>query len=251
MTTVSDTAWLQTWHGGDRADAPLLICFPHLGGGPSAFREWQAYAGGRLTVAAVRYPARESRLADPLPATWCELVQGIVGGIEPALDRPYALFGHSMGAQMAYEAAVEIGRRRLPPPLRVFASGAEAPERAAANVRIPIGADPMDWVQGLGGMPDEVALLPELRELVAQAVRGDHQLMAHYTPSSEQLSCDLTVIWSSEDTMVTANGRADWTKRTAGRTAFRRASGDHFAHLARPGPILDIVLDGIAAGRPR
>jgi pyochelin biosynthetic protein PchC len=246
MTSVISTAWLQTWRGGEPSDGPLLICFPHLGGGSSAFREWPAYAGRRLTVAAVRYPARESRLAEPLPATWRGLVAGIVDGIAPALHGPYALFGHSMGAHLAYESAIEIGRRGLPAPVRVFVSGAEAPERAAASVRIPSGADPMDWVQDLGGMPDEVALLPELRELVAPAVRGDHRLMSDYAPSGERLSCDLTVVRGAQDPVVTAAGQADWAKRTTGHTDFRTARGDHFAHLADPGPILDIVLSGVA-----
>src|SRR5262245_10714091 len=121
----------------DAAPRLRLFCFPYAGGTASAFRGWHDAIPQPIEVCAVRLPGREARLAEP-PFTSSEtLVPAVADALEACLDVPYALFGHSMGAVAAFEVARELRRRARQPPVRLFLSGARAPERP--NPDPPIG----------------------------------------------------------------------------------------------------------------
>ncbi|MCX6626110.1 MAG: thioesterase domain-containing protein, partial [Candidatus Solibacter sp.] len=101
--------------------APRLFCFPHAGGGagqPLDLSGWAAIP--------VRLPGRESRLAEAPFERMGPLVAALADNIDSYLDRPFAFFGHSMGAVVAFELARELRRRSRPLPMMLIASGARA-----------------------------------------------------------------------------------------------------------------------------
>ena len=124
--------------GGDRRPRLRLVCFPHAGGTPAAFRGWADRLPPEVELLIACYPGRHNRFADPLWTRMEPLADEAAAALLRLPDVPTALFGHSMGAAVAYEAAVRLqaaGR----PPLRLFVSGHPAPHRER-----PVGVDYAD-----------------------------------------------------------------------------------------------------------
>ncbi|MEO8033728.1 MAG: alpha/beta fold hydrolase, partial [Acidobacteriota bacterium] len=87
-----------------------VFCLPYAGGGASAYRTWAAGLPSDIQLCAVQLPGRENRLGEPLYRSATDLVPALVSALRPFLDRPYAIFGHSMGGLLAFEAARQIRR---------------------------------------------------------------------------------------------------------------------------------------------
>src|SRR3954452_18726567 len=75
-----------------------LFCFAYAGGGASVFRDWIGALGGSVEVCPVQLPGREGRFREPAFTRLAPLVDSLVESLGPHLDRPFALFGHSLGA---------------------------------------------------------------------------------------------------------------------------------------------------------
>lgn len=120
--------WLKS--GDATQDAPLrLFCFAHAGGGSGFYRPWREKLLPEIEVCPVILPGRETRVAEPAHRSMEDLIGPLCTGLAPHLDRPYALFGHSTGAAIAYEVA-----RRFQ----------DDPARAPAGCWCPDGA-PRIW----------------------------------------------------------------------------------------------------------
>ncbi|HJW11291.1 MAG TPA: alpha/beta fold hydrolase, partial [Albitalea sp.] len=88
-----------------------LYCFPHAGVGASVYRQWHAALPPEVEVCAVQLPGRENRLGEPALTRIADIVQALVLAIEPQSNLPFAFFGHSMGAVVAFELAHALARR--------------------------------------------------------------------------------------------------------------------------------------------
>src|SRR5512145_3388424 len=110
-------------------DASLrLFCFPYAGGGSSAFRTWQAYLPPHVELCAVQLPGHETRLREPLFTSLPPLVDAFAQVLTHYSDRPFAFFGHSMGAIICFELARELRRLRRAGPRALFVSARIAPQ---------------------------------------------------------------------------------------------------------------------------
>src|SRR5689334_9327956 len=104
-----------------------LFCLPYAGGGISIFRTWSQYLPPTIEVCAIQLPGRENRLREPAFTQITPLIQALDAALPSLLDKPYALFGHSMGAIIAFELARLLLPRNTP--LRhLFVSGRIAPQ---------------------------------------------------------------------------------------------------------------------------
>ena len=92
-----------------------LVCLPFAGGGASAFRTWPQELPLDIDVWAAQLPGRETRFADPAYTRMDRLVSDLAAAVCPNLDRPYALFGHSIGSLVALELVRELRRQGRPP----------------------------------------------------------------------------------------------------------------------------------------
>src|SRR5262245_41626934 len=108
-----------------------LYCFPFAGGGASIFRLWPDALPASVEVCSVQPPGRETRFREAPFARMAPLVAVLADVLLPELERPYALFGHSMGALIAFELAREQRRRRARPPEQLIVSGRGAPHLPA------------------------------------------------------------------------------------------------------------------------
>src|SRR3954468_9181686 len=135
-----------------------MVCFPHAGGTAAAFRRWPALLGDLVEITAVELPGRGTRRAEPPPATIGDAFAAALSAVPPDLPAGgYVLFGHSLGALYAFEAARHLTAAGRPPALLV-ASGRNGPPRPAEIPplhRLPDG-EFLDRLAGFGGIPDLV-----------------------------------------------------------------------------------------------
>ena len=121
----SRNPWLQI--SQPKPNARLrLFCFPYAGGAASIYRSWHQYLPADVEVCAIQLPGRENRVRERSYINLLELVNGLLPNLLPYLDKPFALFGHSMGSLIAYEVAQQVqqGSRR---PTHLLVSGRRAP----------------------------------------------------------------------------------------------------------------------------
>jgi medium-chain acyl-[acyl-carrier-protein] hydrolase len=208
-----------------------LFCFAHAGGGPAFFRPWQAALAPDIAVRRVLLPGREWRLDEPPFRHIAELIEPLCAALEPYLDRPYALFGHSMGAVVAYEVARRFSGPSGAPPACLIVSGRRAPRLATGRRRLSSLPDDefLAEVGRLNGIPAEVLSEPELLEMVLPPLRADFELAETYQPlPGDGLSCPVVAYLSTADPEIEYGGVLEWRETTTGKFTMRVFSGDHF-----------------------
>ncbi|GAA1809372.1 thioesterase [Planosporangium flavigriseum] len=230
--TPAAARWLgSNWQDAADGATIALFCFSHAGGGSAFFRPWRAALAPAVDVRPVLLPGREWRL-DEVPYRRMEdLVEPLCVALEPHVDRPYALFGHSMGAVIAYEVARRFTGAARRAPICLLVSGRQGP-RAASSRRLLWELPDNEFVAGvgrLGGTPPEVLEHPELLEMFLPALRADFELSENYQPlPGHRLTCPVVAYMGTEDAEVEHSGLLRWYEETDGEFALRVFAGDHF-----------------------
>src|SRR5947207_2161455 len=106
-----------------------LVCFPHAGAGATAYRSWPDLLPPDVELLSVCYPGRQDRFAEPFAPSVDALAAGVADALVPLTGGPFALFGHSMGAMVAYEVAVRLEQAHGIVPRHLFLSGRRTPDR--------------------------------------------------------------------------------------------------------------------------
>ena len=237
---IADSPWIV--RPRPRPDARVrLFCFPFAGGSSFTYRAWADALPPSIEVAAVRLPGRESRRAEASFRRVGPLVQALATVLAPWTDRPFAFFGHSMGALVAYELA-----RTLPtPPVHLYVSGRRAPDHP--DLRAPIHALPdaafVAELRHLNGTPEDVLRHAELLQLVLPVLRADFELCeTHVHAPGPPLPCPLTAMGGIADARVPAATLDAWRAQTSSTFARRLFPGDHFyLEAGRPAVLAAIV----------
>jgi medium-chain acyl-[acyl-carrier-protein] hydrolase len=207
-----------------------LFCFPYGGGGTTPFREWQALLPAAVEVCPVLLPGREARIGETAFDRLPPLVAALDDALAPALDLPYAFFGHSVGALVAFELARALRRRGATPPVHLFASGHPAPQLPDLERRHDLPEDELiAELRRFQGTPEEVLDNPELMRLVLPTLRRDFAVAETYQHAPEApLDCPLTAFGGLADPRA---GRAEllpWQEQTRAAFKLRMFPGGHF-----------------------
>jgi medium-chain acyl-[acyl-carrier-protein] hydrolase len=222
---------LASSHATSRQTAYRLFCFPYAGGGASSFRSWQPLLPEQIELCAMRLPGRDGRVAVPAFQRMAPLVAHLVNALRSRLDLPFALFGHSMGALVAFEVARQLRRERLPAPCHLFVSGFRAPQLPDDGQSIhelPDGPF-RDELRRLGGTPPAILDDAELMELVLPNLRADFAVCETYAYTPEApLDCPVTAFGGRDDVEVSRADLAAWRAQTRGAFKIRQFAGDHF-----------------------
>jgi medium-chain acyl-[acyl-carrier-protein] hydrolase len=208
------------WFAGkppDRAAQIRLFCFPYAGLGASAFRRWNGLFDAEIDVCAVELPGRETRQPEPLMRSMDAIVDAALAALAPYAERPFALFGYSMGALIAFELARRLGAN---PFLRhLFVAARRAPQCAEPLGRIADLDDArfVDAVQSrYGGIPAPVLACPELLELLLPRLRADFEVLESYVyREHEPLPCGISVFGGIDDPTVARAELSAWQTQTA------------------------------------
>ncbi|WP_269854828.1 thioesterase II family protein [Streptomyces sp. RPT161] len=239
--------WLRRPHPLPNA-ALRLVCLPHAGGSTGLYREWSALLPPRVELLLACPPGREDRLDDPIPADLPGLVSGLATAVAPLLDRPWAVFGHSMGAAVGHELVSHLLRQGHPAPVHLFVSAREAPQHHRRGTIHLLDDNALcAELARLGGTDAALLAMPELRQLVLPAIRGDYRLIENYDPQPVGLlPCPVTALIGADDTELTAEEADGWRDWTSAPFELLTFPGGHFYLSERPREVIAAIRRQLA-----
>jgi surfactin synthase thioesterase subunit len=251
---LPDSATVSRWFrepAGQADAACLLFCLPYSGGGASAFRLWRRLLAPQVGVLPVCLPGREERIGEPLSMP----VSGIAAAIAARADRPYAIYGHSLGARLGFEVIRELDRCGAPLPM-VFYPAAAQP----LDIRDPIAESVLlpdeEFLAALierVGMPAEVAQVPELRSLLLPVLRADFQWIYQYRyPAGSPLRVPVTALAGAADGEVSPQDMLGWQRMTSAGFQLHTIDGGHlFLQDAAAPQLCDLLSADLLAAASR
>ena len=209
-----------------------LFCFPYAGKGASLFSNWHSGLPIGVEICAIQLPGRETRQREELLTRISHVVAPLARALQPALNLPFAFFGHSNGALISFELVRELRRMNGPAPFHLFVSGQHAPqipERHIPVSHLPDGDFVGEVRRRYGGIPDEIFEEPDLLSLLLPILRADLEILETYGYIVEPpLDCPITAYGGLEDAECTPADLEAWGIQTRGAFALRLFPGDHF-----------------------
>ncbi|MGV9879883.1 thioesterase II family protein [Streptomyces sp. NPDC003006] len=250
--------WIRCCHPAPDAGVRLL-CFPHAGGSVSAYHAMSAAVTGVVEPLIVQYPGRQDRFGEPFAAGADEIVDAVLDELPSGPGTaPLALFGHSMGALVAFETARRLEAEGRPP-VALILSGRSAPSLArptagGQSVRDMTDAELVEEMRKLSGTADELLASPELLSLFLPPMRADYQIVDDYVyRAGTPLSCPVTVLTGDDDPRVTVEQARAWESETRGAFSCHVLAGGHFfldAHMPYVAGVIASALPGREAMTP-
>ena len=235
--TTSSNRWVTCPRPNPQARL-RLFCFPYAGGAASAFCIWTGSLPREVEVCPIQFPGREGRLGEAPFSRLESLIEALVPAIRPYLDRPYAFFGHSMGATIGFELAHQLCVQGNPGPLHLFVSGSRAPQVPSLDQPIHHLPDEefIEKLRRFNGTPEAVLQNAELMWVFLPILRADLTLHETYVyTASEPLACPVSAFGGLEDREVSHDDLNAWRELTRGEFILRMFPGDHFfLRSARP-----------------
>ncbi|HAG83803.1 MAG TPA: putative thioesterase [Cyanobacteria bacterium UBA11162] len=208
-----------------------FFCFPYAGAGASVFRTWSSQLPSDIEVFAIQLPGRENRLREPLFTHISDVIKVLIEVLPPYLDRPFAFFGHSMGALVSFDLARSLRRQHYPIPDYLFLSGRRAPQ-------IPLPEPPLhqqvddvlvEQLRRYNATPKAVLQSPEFMELLLPILRADWGINETYTYIPEApLNCPISAFGGLHDEDVNYDELAAWCDHTTSTFTLRQFRGNHF-----------------------
>lgn len=225
-----------------RASASFqLFCFPYAGGSAAVFRDWGRLLPGDVEVQALQLPGRGWRVRESPRTDMVELADEVAAAVADRADRPFALFGHSMGAWLAFLVAgrlESLGRA----PRGLFASGRQGPSMGCTEPPLRQLSDPdfLKQVQArYGAIPAAILEAPDVLELLLPSLRADVEALERYVHRpGRPLSCPVTAFGGLHDPLVSSDQLDSWALETSGAFRVETFPGGHFYFRTDPTPLL-------------
>lgn len=210
-----------------------LIGFPHAAGGASGFYRLFSDLRTEVEVIGIQLPGRENRVRDPLSSSLPELLNGIMENLAPALqdEVPYAFFGHSLGALLAFEMARRFRAKQLRGPAALIVSGRTPPHLPPIGPALHGLADNdlLQEVVRLEGIPREIQNQPEMCALILPVLRADLKLDETYAYAPEPpLDCPVLACGGQDDPEAPLHTMQEWQIHTRSKFVFKAFAGGHF-----------------------
>ena len=208
-----------------------LFCFPYAGGNEYIFRGWEKWLPDFVEVRAVLLPGRGARINHEPYRELSRLVNDLAMERQLFLDRPFAFFGHSMGALISFGLAQVVRDRYNIQPAKLFVSGQGAPH--LPRKRPAVHDQPVEEIRTvlreLNGTPPEILENDEMMKLALPLLRADLQVVETYKcEPATLLDCPIVGFTGTEDADVTDADMQAWQMHTSGQFTLHTFSGGHF-----------------------
>jgi pyochelin biosynthetic protein PchC len=246
--TGDSDQWIRRFRPAPDA-AVRLVCLPHAGGSASFYFSVATAMSPLVDVLAVQYPGRQDRLHDPLINNIPDLADAVTAALRPWLDRPFALFGHSMGASLGFEVALRLERAGTPP-AHLFASGRRAPSRYREE-HVHLGDDDaiIAELSRLSGTESSILGDEELLRMVLPAIRNDYRAVETYRPAVDApaLATPITALTGDNDPRTTLDDARGWQEHTTGAFELLVYPGGHFYLVENSAQVVDALSSRLRA----
>jgi medium-chain acyl-[acyl-carrier-protein] hydrolase len=217
--------------GEGRQDRLRLFCFPYAGSGTSVYRGWTTAISHDIEIWPVALPGREHRLAEAPIDDVRRLAAAVGDELGGRLEPPFAFFGHSLGALLAFEIAHNLRRQGKPGPCCLIVSAHRAPHLTDDRNRVydKPASELVQELRRLNGTSAEVLGNHELVELMLPVLRADFKAAELYQYVEQPpLRCPIAAYGGTRDDMVSEAQLAGWSAHTHGGFAQTMFDGDHF-----------------------
>lgn len=228
-----------------------LICFPHAGGSNATYNGW----GSRLSeIIRIIKPGCFDRPAQRATFTDVDSLTAHIAEQLSHESQPLALYGHSMGAVLAYEVARKLSIRNTVQVAHLFVSGRRAPQLPARMAPIHELSDQafLNELMTFGGVPDAIGTNSRLWNKFLPIIRSDlARLETYQFHPTHTLICPISAIYATHDHMVETDELMAWQERTTGDFNFHELSGNHFFHSSPSQGLIDIIHHSLSAQSTR
>jgi surfactin synthase thioesterase subunit len=215
-----------------------LVCFSWCGGGASVYRKLALSLPQHVEMFAVQLPGREERFGERRLTRMAQIIAMLIDEIDALTDLPLALFGHSMGALVAYEIAQALRARQSTEPTALIVSGHGAPHSRDFSGRSWHTANEDEFlanIRQLGGTPPELLEDREMMTALVPVLKADYEILETYLPSSDAtLSCPLFACAGDTDNEVDFANLSAWSQYSRGRFSLHWFKGGHFYLNSQP-----------------
>ena len=229
----------------------VLIAFPFAGAGASMFRPWLAALQPRYEVFAVQLPGREQRFAEPAFTRVEEAIDHVLPEVlaRVAGAAEVVVFGHSMGAVLAFELARRLAAAAHAPACRLVVSGSPSPTRPRAVEASGLGDDAfIAQVERFAGYTHEALMEPELRELLLPTLRADVEMHERYARHDDApIPFPIAVVRGRDDTLVTEDEARAWQDVTREALEYIELRGGHMYLADDPSELMGVLTRPLGA----
>jgi pyochelin biosynthesis protein PchC len=225
-----------------------LVCFPHAGGAATAYVPLAQALPETIEVLALQYPGRQERLAEPCLGSIDDLAAAIVPELGPWTGEPFALFGHSTGAIVAFEVARALEARGAVP-VGLFASGRRGPS-TRRDEHVHRGGDRslLREVARLGGTPPQLLEDEDVQAMLLPALRGDYKAIETYVfRPGPRLTCPIWALLGEDDPLATESEAAAWRGQTTGSFELHVFPGGHFYLVDHQPAVVHLITHHLLA----
>lgn len=240
---------LRRYRGGPQS-LVRLVCFPWAGGGASAYRRFAARLPETIELLAVQLPGREDRFHERGLVRMGAIVDHVLEELLLAPPGPLVLFGHSMGALVAYEVAQALKARGGQQPALLIVSGSGPPASERSYNRCAFNASDEEFIaelRRLGGTPPEVLADQAMMSAVVRVLRADYEVLDRYDRDAPTtLSCPLVACAGDQDPSVPPSTLSGWRRYTSGPSKQSWFRGGHFHLCEQPQEVTNCLQQWIA-----
>jgi medium-chain acyl-[acyl-carrier-protein] hydrolase len=232
--------------------ATRLFCFPPAGAGASAFRTWPEKLPPNTELWAVQLPGREERFTEPPMDRMQTIVNALAEAFLEQSDRPYALFGHSMGSLIAFELVRFLRRAGMPLPIGLFVSGHPAPQLGYVSSQrydLP-DKEFMEELRKMEGTPADILNNPELMEMLLPVMRADFSVCQTYQYTPElPIPCPIVAFGGDRDSECSVAQLELWKEQTSWDFRMKIFPGGHFYLVDSEAEFLEALFHDFASVR--
>lgn len=250
--TAVDDRWIVNLRPSSQASV-RLVCCPYAGAGAHIFWNWARRLPSWIEVLAVELPGRGLRWREPTECRLAPIVSSLAVAMNRWLDRPFALFGHSMGSLVAFELARQLRRDERRGPFRLFVSARAAPHCALGEPSIHGLADGafLAAIDRYQGWQAEVRQDEELVASLLPMLRADFEVCETYEWHDERpIECAVNAFYGSDDVDVSPDDVRAWADVTSGPFSMTRFSGGHFFLRSRETELLAAITRELRSFEP-